>query len=1084
MANNLILRCKFDGQTFDLDTFEDIPFRVDVSAIQQNQIGSVFGIASQVISLPGSKNNNTFFQAAFNVNSPFARGFNQSIDCQVLQSGAEVFKGNLVLNEVVTDGASNTNYSVSIVNQSVDFANLIRDQYISQLDFSDYNHAYTTTNITASWETSSFFGGDVYYPLVDYGLDGTDPNIKSLEFGGTVGKVDNSVTPLRVEQFKPAIRVKTIVDKIFESVGYEYSSSFFDSSEFQDIYFLTTPNDKLGIVSKQAQDAGFSATKSTQQGFTGTTQAKLAFGTDIYDPINQWDTSTSTFTVFNAGTYAFQSSLRFFKTLSNEQDADFEFQLIKNGTILLASYANSVKGMITGRLDFSTAGFLLNSGDTIELFLSWNGRTTELSPTTLNILASGSTFGTIYAPAAIVGGNVDLSAQFDPKMKSLDFLKGIIEKFNLVIEPKVNQTNTLIVEPFDIWADGGQVKDWSFKYDRATKISVKHPIVSQPLKLVFNDSFDADPLNEYSKNNFDFENPFGTATYVANSDIPKGERKVGGFFSPLPTKGIVGAPSVILPHLYRQDGPVKKSFKFKPRIGYRIDNNTAIGPGTGVYFIYNNDTLTSEPFNSYSTISSIQSYPAGSSKSLHFDGGAWYPFHQNQVSGFTPNGAFSTYWGRYINELYDDESRILTLNMTFNPSELKNIQLNDKIFIDNAYYRINKISGFNITDTDSVQVELLKAPIRKFKYPRTKIRIGDVSVALGVESENDFLPQGTVVVTDENNVVVTDSNILQSFAVNTGLRFISGSVYWKTDYNTYLDVNAEQNIRGSVTIDPSAGAVIGAADNSTIGQGVDKAIVIGTSLDIQRNVKNSYIGGDNITIISGSENVAVFSSVDSVVGGNSRDVTLISTSGSLVNGTLNTIIGSQDSKVFNNTKQTTLIGGKTIFMDGSLNTFDRHTHIGGDNVQYYLTSSSEQFVNSVGLGQLPNHPVAIGVDKANKVLVGDSIYSGGVWLKVENGVATAGGVESLVGNTDTFLSNYTWSGSNGNYTVILPDASVNEGRWLQFMTDGTFNGSTNLNLTPSGSQTINGSPEFGINQDFKGASVISNGSNWVVVGGA
>lgn len=1080
--NNLILRCQFDGQTFDLDTFEDIPFRVDVSAIQQNQIGNVFGIASQTISLPGSKTNNTFFQAAFNVNSPFARGFNNSIDCQVLQSGAEVFKGNLVLNEVVTNGESDTTYSVSIVNESVDFANLIRDQYISQLNFSDYNHNYTTTNITASWETSSFFGGDVYYPLVDYGLDNTDPNIFPLEFGGTVGKVDNSVTPLRVQQFKPAIRVKTIVDKIFDSVGYQYSSSFFDSSEFQDIYFLTTPNDKLGIVSQQSQDAGFSATKNTQQGFTGPAGfAKVNFETDIYDPINQWNTSTSTFTVLNAGTYAFQASLRFFKTLVSEEDADYELRLIKNGTTLLASHGGSIMGMVTGRLNISTAGFVLNNTDTIELFLSWNGRTPEGVGTTLNILANGTTFGTIYAPAAIVGGNVDLSAQFDPKMKSLDFLKGIIEKFNLVIEPKRNETNTLIVEPFDIWADGGQIMDWSDKYDRATKISVKHPIVSQPLKLIFNDSFDVDPLNEYSKNNFDLENPFGTATYVANSEIPKGERKVGGFFSPLPTKGIVGAPSVIIPHLYKVDGPNRKSIKFKPRIGYRIDNNSAIGTLLGVYFIFNNDTLTSEPFNSYSTISAIQSYPADGSKSLHFDGGAWYPFYQNQVDGYTPNGAFATYWGRYINELYDDESRILTLNITFNPSELKNIQLNDKIFIDNAYYRINKISGFNITNRDSVQVELLKAPIRKFKFPRTKIKIGDISVGVGVESENDFLPQGTVVVTDENGVVVTDSNILQSFAVNTGLRFISGSVFWKTDYNTYLDVNSEQNVRGSVTIDPSAGAVIGAADNSTIGQGVDKAVIIGTSLDIQRDVKNSFIGGDNITIISGSENVAVFSSVDSIVGGNSKDVTLLSTSGSLINGTLNTIIGSQDSMVFNNTKQTTLIGGMNIVMDGSLNNFDRHTHIGGDNIQYYLTSSSEQFVNSVGLGQLPDHPVAPGVDKTNKVLIGDGIFSGGVWLKIDNGVASAGSFETLVGNTDTYLSNYTWAGSNGNYTIILPDAITNMGRWLQFMTDGTFNGSRNLVLIPSGSETINGSPELIINQAFKGASIISNGSDWVVV---
>jgi len=44
----------------------------------------------------GSSNNNKFFVAAYNVNSPNARGFKQSVPCQVLQNGAEVFNGNLI----------------------------------------------------------------------------------------------------------------------------------------------------------------------------------------------------------------------------------------------------------------------------------------------------------------------------------------------------------------------------------------------------------------------------------------------------------------------------------------------------------------------------------------------------------------------------------------------------------------------------------------------------------------------------------------------------------------------------------------------------------------------------------------------------------------------------------------------------------------------------------------------------------------------------------------------------------------------------------------------------------------------------
>src|SRR6056300_283428 len=175
--NGLILRVTYEGVRYDLDTFEDIAFRVDISTIQNNEIGSTFGVASQAVTLPGSSNNNKFFVAAYNVNSPGARGFKQSVPCQVLQNGAEVFNGNLILNDVVTDTYNDTVYNITLVNETIDFANLISEQYLNELDFSDLDHAYTPSNVTMSFnDDDSFLNGDVFYPLVEYGLDGTVPD--------------------------------------------------------------------------------------------------------------------------------------------------------------------------------------------------------------------------------------------------------------------------------------------------------------------------------------------------------------------------------------------------------------------------------------------------------------------------------------------------------------------------------------------------------------------------------------------------------------------------------------------------------------------------------------------------------------------------------------------------------------------------------------------------------------------------------------------------------------------------------------------------------------------------------------------
>jgi len=1088
-SNGLVLRCTYGGEKYDLDTFEDIAFRLDVSAIQNNEIGSNFGIASQNVTLPGSKNNNKFFVAAYNVNSPNARGFKQSIPCQVLQNGAEVFNGNLILNDVITDTYNDTIYNITLVNETVDFASLISEQYLTELDFSDLNHLYTPGNVTASFETSSFLNGDVFYPLVEYGVDGTLPNMYSIAMGGQTGKVDNINTPMLIQQFKPAIRAKAVIDRIFDSVNYQYSSSFFDSEEFSSMYLLTTNSDKNGIVLESPTDSGFRATGTTPLTLTGIPSSfgVLSFGTEIYDPGNSYNTSTSEFTVVNTGQYAFQASIPYTHGPTGQGGLSIFYLYLKvNGTVVAQQFYN-ITFANNGTIGFSTAGLNLTAGDVVTLEYYYEGNTNALATVDL-YLPTSRTFQTLYAPVAVVGANVDMAQQFDPTIKSLDFLKGIIQKFNLVLEPKKNERNTLIVEPFDTWADAGVVKDWSDKYDRAEKISVKHPIANQPLRMKFEDSFDSDVLTDYAKNNFNDTRPYGSYTYVANSDVPNGERKIGGFFSPIPTKGIPGAPNMIIPLLYRSEVPQAKAYKFKPRLGYRLDNQGAIGASSGQFYL-DDPTANTIPISQYSTLSSIQSYPVNGGNSIHFDG-KWYPFHQAQADGFTPFGTFNQYWSRYINELYDDDSRLLTLNMNFKPTDLIDIQLNDKIFIDNAYYRINKISGFNISNDDTVQVELLKAPIRKTKYNRRRIwtvddMLGDGEATDVYNGPDDFEPRGTVVVRNvEDDSVITDEKVLKKFAAIQGYKFISGSVYWNSNFNNNnLDVKSEQQVRGSVTVDPSAGTVIGAADSGSIGQDVDKVFVIGTELTIEREVHNSYVGGDDILIGSSSDNVSVFSSVNSEIGPGSEDVTLISTSGSYTNGSLNTQLATFASTIESGAIQSTLIGTRGITLDNSYHTFERHTHIGGNKFEYYQTGSGESYTNSVGLGQLPDKPTNAGVSKENKVIIGDSMYTGGVWLKIENKVATAGGVDDIIGDTSTFTISYTWSGANGTYYLTLPDATENRGRWLQFFTDGTFNGSTTLNLVASGSQSINGNPEYPIYQSYEGAGIISDGNDWFVIGG-
>ena len=356
--NNLVLRCTYDGVRYDLDTLTDISFRVDISAVENTSIGSIFGVASQQFDLPGSKNNDKFFNAAYQINSAFGRGFKNSVECQVLQNGNEIYKGNLILDEVVTDGKTNTTYKVTIVNETIDFQTDIQDQYIRDLDFSEYDHDYTMANITGSWETSSFFSGDVFYPLVDYGTDKSDNNLPLLETGGQSGKFDNSSSPMKQVQFKPAIRTKKIIDKIFESVGYEYSSSFFDSDDFQNTYVLTTPSDKLGIESQGYQDSGFNVQITASQVVSQSpAYAKQSYPQENYDPAGGYDTGTSTYTVQTDGSYAFKlvGNVLAPDGTSTPDVKDYFIQLRVNNTLQFSQFFD-LTGATGGQVTFTTPG--------------------------------------------------------------------------------------------------------------------------------------------------------------------------------------------------------------------------------------------------------------------------------------------------------------------------------------------------------------------------------------------------------------------------------------------------------------------------------------------------------------------------------------------------------------------------------------------------------------------------------------------------------------------------------------------------------------------------------------------------------
>jgi hypothetical protein len=80
------------------------------------------------------------------------------------------------------------------------------------------------------------------------------------------------------------------------------------------------------------------------------------------------------------------------------------------------------------------------------------------------------------------------------------------------------------------------------------------------------------------------------------------------------------------------------------------------------------------------------------------------------------------------------------------------------------------------------------------------------------------------------------------------------------------------------------------------------------------------------------------------------------------------------------------------------------------------------------------------------------------------------------------LIKLTWSGVSGNMTLNLPSASDNTNRAIRFISNGGFNTNTRVYLTPSGSDTLDGSTDYyQINKTYEGIKIWSDGNEWFII---
>jgi len=727
MINDLIIRVEFENNIYDLEVNSSIPLRLDMSAVESQELGKFFGIGSQNFNIPGTKISNLFFNHAYDVSVDDIPAMYNTLPCSVILNGETVLIGTLHLFEVIASEDGYISYTVEVVDKVVQLNQSLGNKLLKDGDWSPYNHTLSSGSILDSWN-DNLLSGNVFYPLADYGRDNEDsyPIMPRLQEGSDIGAIGNSSYPLLSKQFLPAIKARSVLDVIFKQVGFSYTGSFTDSVDFNNMYILPKAKDALGVVVPENATADFSATNTANQAVNGTVPFLVGLNQELLDPGNNFNPGTGIYTIPTTGEYTFQGQIGFFNPIQNVWADVIKIKLFltieTGGSPIILDTAEILMDQSSG-----IGPFYLNVSYSDSFApgvqLSLRGEVQRISGSNFimtTLLQTAQQFRAVNTPVNFEGVTVDMGLQFDSQTKSIDILKGLIQQFNLVMIPSSDGSSVIQIEQFDEWMRAGEVKDWTYRYDTAKRKAISHTVDDLEREIFLKNADDNDRFSKLAIDSVP-NDQYGTLRLLSDSNVPQGSVVIGDFFGPV----ILGAPliynatgsaggytfnldlnsNMIIPHLYKLETGAQKSFVFKPRIGYKVTNNMTSG---SVGYIGEGATNT-EFSSTYSTISNLSSLPAieGSTNDLHFN---------NTYTLFTAAGlnmnsglnSYRKYWKTYLDSIYWEGSKKVKLDLYFEPFEYKQIKLNDKVIIKNQVFRINKISGFNISYPDVVSVELIK----------------------------------------------------------------------------------------------------------------------------------------------------------------------------------------------------------------------------------------------------------------------------------------------------------------------------------------------------------------------------------------
>lgn len=739
-----------------LDLYSSVPIKIINSFAELQDIGKKNSDLSIGIQLPGSKRNNRFFENFFNVDTQ-SLFFNATLKaaCAVLINDEVYFKGYLRLNKVSVLN-SKVEYDVALYSEVGNLFGDIGNNLLKELNFADddytFNHIFNRDTVTASWSLSNF-GIDVeqpltyMYPIVHNGYiysgdtvnfsGGTADQQTSLytstapvgafntvnaftAAGGKPYRINTPYQGIIDNQLKPALSVWNLVKLMFKTYGYTIKSDFMNTPWMKALYmygYFSSENTKFSWVIQNIETLPLES-------------VNIFFADDGVGNISPVVTTDTGIPCFCSDDIAVNL------VYDNYPYPDYR---IDNFPIY--------KG--TSGVTF-TIGLPFLYGEVVTPGVGV-GSTLKYFPAPIN------------SPIVFTDGTpVEFSKVVDPLIKQIDILSSLAKKFNLVFIPDPEVKNQIIIESYSYYVGTGDIWDWTDKISFDKGFTVEPALNYVESNLIVTDADDGDYGNQQFKTRQN--RIYGQLNQTNKTDYKSQEKKIETIFGPeifrqwdTPDQANNGGIKLPLGINYagssntQANGANDESItwtytgvKTKPKLMWLLSrNNLFVDTWNEVYnysLPFKTYTYVVRPSNGITVYTSgfedvplvSNTMPIGmkdiykinnDSACLLFNSETPTSIDVNTFPAYTENDAYQLFYSNRVNNLYDPNTRFLNGNFYLKLSEYKNLKPKDVIKIQDQYFLLNKINGYNLTNTELTNVELVQInrnvsyyPTRYFKY--------------------------------------------------------------------------------------------------------------------------------------------------------------------------------------------------------------------------------------------------------------------------------------------------------------------------------------------------------------------------------